>query len=368
MHRGCSLMKSVIAAYRNIKALIRHHCFLFTVIILSVVLSSVGIFFYSGYFLYSYYDTVGMDRNHLSIQLQDGTQPEAVSEIIQELTSTGLDQVRKLTAYDNPNMQKNGAYTEQSIPAVGVYDKEYEKRLLLGRFFTIQEDAPYVVLSEFMTDVLGFHQSPIGSNVHIGEDEFKVIGMISHSDENGYLIPIQYYINHFPTASIEVTYGSELSRSQLKAIRTSLSQNVNILSCKITSPPSPFLSSDFMLSFLQIILIFCAAFINIISMLYFWNRLSRQTYQIYSICGSSPGQKFSIILMQTLALMVPSVAAGFLLFTMLLPTFGRLNLVYAAHIENYLLIGAILMIIVFCASILLAVRNLKEREIYIIKE
>lgn len=72
--------------------------------------------------------------------------------------------------------------------------------------------------------------------------------------------------------------------------------------------------------------------------------------------------------MQTLALMVPSVAAGFLLFTMLLPTFGRLNLVYAAHIENYLLIGAILMIIVFCASILLAVRNLKEREIYIIKE
>ena len=280
MHRGCSLMKSVIAAYRNIKALIRHHCFLFTVIILSVVLSSVGIFFYSGYFLYSYYDTVGMDRNHLSIQLQDGTQPEAVSEIIQELTSTGLDQVRKLTAYDNPNMQKNGAYTEQSIPAVGVYDKEYEKRLLLGRFFTIQEDAPYVVLSEFMTDVLGFHQSPIGSNVHIGEDEFKVIGMISHSDENGYLIPIQYYINHFPTASIEVTYGSELSRSQLKAIRTLLSQNVNILSCKITSPPSPFLSSDFMLSFLQIILIFCAAFINIISMLYFWNRLSRQTYQI----------------------------------------------------------------------------------------
>ncbi len=361
-------MKILITAYRNIKSLIHHHCFLFIVILFSVALSSFGIFFYSGYFLYSYYDTVGLNRNHLSIQLQDGTQPEAISEIIQQLTSIGTDQVRKLTVHENSDIQRNGSYSAQSIPVIGVYRPEYAKRVLLGRFFTPQENAPSIVLSEFITEVLEFHQSPVGSSISIGGDEFKVIGMISHSYEDGYLIPIEYYIKHFPASLIDIIYVPELSRSKLKNICEALSQNSNILSCEITSPSSPFLSSDFMLSFLQIILIFCAAFINIISMLYFWNRLCRQTYRIYSICGSSPGQKFSIILMQTLALMVPSVAAGFLLFTALLPVLGHLKLVYASHMENYLFIGAVLMIIVFCASILLAVRNLKEREIYIIKE
>lgn len=361
-------MKILTAAYRNIKSLIRHHCFLFIVILFSVALSSFGIFFYSGYFLYSYYETTGMNRNHVSIQLQDGTQPQAVSEIIQQLTSIGTDQVQKLTVQETSDIPKNGSYSAQTLPVIGIYRPEYAKRLLLGRFFTPQENAPSIILSEFITEALEFHQSPVGSSISIGEAEFKVIGMISHSYEDGYLIPMEYYIRHFPTSCIDITYLPEFSRSQLKDICSTLAQNSNILSCEITSPSSPFLSADFLLSFLQIILIFCAVLINIISMLYFWNRLCRQTYQIYSVCGGSPGQKLGVTLLQTLSLTIPSIAFGFLLFASLLPVLGRLQLVYASHIENYLFIGAVLMVIIFGASLLLAARNVKEREIYIIKE
>lgn len=361
-------MKSITAVYRNLKALIKHHYFMFLVVISGVLLSTVGILFYSGYFLYSYYDTVGLNRNNLSIQLQDGVQAQPVSEIIQQLTSIGADQVRKLTVQESADMQKNDPYSTQSLPVIGVYRPEYSKRMLLGRFFSPQEDAPSVVLSEFITEVLEFHQSPVGSSISLGEEKFNVIGMISHSDEDGYLIPITYYIRHFPTSFIDITYVPEMSRSHLKKICTLISQNDNVLSCEITSPPSPFLSPDFMISFLQIILIFCAAFINIISMIFFWNKMSCKKYQIYSICGSRPRQKFFIILIQTLALMVPTIAAGFLAFLALLPALGRIHLVYAAHIENYLLIGAILAGIVLCVSIFIAYRSQKEDRIYLMKE
>lgn len=368
-------MKSMTVVNRNLKSLLKHHPLLFIVVIAGVLLSTVGILFYSGYFLYSYYDTTGLNRNNLSIQLQDGTQPQAVSDILRELTSAGSDQVLQLTAYDNLSSQANSrssasasSASEQTFPVIGVYRPDYAKRVLLGRFFTPQEDEPHILLTEFVTDVLEYRQSPVGSSIQIGDTAFKVIGMISHSYENGYLIPIDYFIKHFKTLLIDITYLPEMSRSQLKNICTTISQNSSVLSCEITTPPSPFLSAGFLLSFLQIILIFCAAFINIIALLYFWNRLSRQTYQVYSICGSSPGQKFTINLMQTLALMFPSIAAGFLIFLMLLPALGRLNLVYAAHIENYLLIGAVLAAIVLGISIFIALRGTREKQIYRIKE
>lgn len=365
-------MKNMIAVYRNIKALVKHHCFLFIVVISGILLSTIGILFYSGYFLYSYYETTGLNRNNLSIQLQAETQPQAVSEILHELTSAGTDQVLQLTAYDKLNPHKNSLSSSsdsaQDLPAIGVYRPDYAKSLLLGRFFTPQEDDPHIVLSEFSTDVLGYSQSPVGSSIQIGDTAFKVIGMISHSYENGYLIPIHYYINHFKTLLIDITWLPDMSRSQLNDIRETILQNSHVLSCEITTPPGPFLSPDFLLSFLQIILIFCAALINIVSLLYFWNRLSWRKYQIYSVCGSRPGQKASIILMQTLALMVPGIAAGFLLFLALLPVLGRLHLVYAAQVENYCLIAAVLLLIVTGISVLIAWRSAKENQIYRAKE
>ena len=77
-------VKKVYLAINNIRLMLKNKSIMMLIIFTSITLSVLGILFYSGYFLYDYYQS--QTENQVEIYLQKSTQSSDIIRVIEELS------------------------------------------------------------------------------------------------------------------------------------------------------------------------------------------------------------------------------------------------------------------------------------------
>ena len=141
-------MKKYILAVHNLKYMIGNRNSLFFIVLASMSLSVFGMLFYSGYFLYSYYRFEGGSK--ITITPAPDSSGEEICQLLSQLKSTGYTtkQVQLL-----PDNLEDGMIT-------GEYNQQWDKKVLVGKNYSFDENQPYVIMPEYMVNFVENGESP----------------------------------------------------------------------------------------------------------------------------------------------------------------------------------------------------------------
>ncbi len=326
--------KYYLACY-HLKSMIRSGSRLFYIILLGISVSVFGILFYSGYFLYPYYQAA--EGSKVTIDLKPSAAKREVWEIVSglELTDCPVDYVFLLP--ENPNLAE----------MAGGYSSRWNRRLMLGKNYGLNERRPLAVVAEYEVDFVEDGESPVGKVVNCQGEAFLAVGMVTFTEYDCYMVPVKYYALHGQTASIQYAYQKRLSYAQRNSIQRLLKASDRIEDFQIENNRSPFFSSDFMLSFMQILLIFAAIVINVFVMVYFWIIHFKKNYRIYAVCGAGKKEIHKIAMFQTMVLLSFGVVAGNIIFIIIRYFVRGYELVYQDGYGAY--VGVSLFVLLFLA-------------------
>ena len=256
-------VKKVYLAINNIRLMLKNKSIMMLIIFTSITLSVLGILFYSGYFLYDYYQS--QTENQVEIYLQKSTQSSDIIRVIEELS---------LKEKDISDMcVSNGKLSEGKL--IGEYNKTWKEHMLVGQCYSINDNRPYLLMAEYQVDNIEGYEKPV----------------------DNYILPVYYYINNYPTDYIMIKYNNRKNSSK---IEKTLAQNTIVKKYNMKRS-TPFLSEDFMGAFVQILLIFAAVIINVLCMTYAWLSTFNRKFKIYAICGATKKdiiRKYEIVYQQ----------------------------------------------------------------------
>lgn len=348
-------MKKFLLAVHNLKYMIENGNRLFFIVLTSMSLSVFGMLFYSGYFLYSYYSSE--DGSKITITPAPDSSGEEICRLLSQLKSAGYTtkQVQLL-----PDSSGNGMIT-------GEYNLQWDKDILLGKNYSFEENRPYVIMPEFTVDFVENGESPIGFQMEEDAD-LHVYGIVPYTETDSCCVPVNYYAMHYPTGKINYRYAEKLDKKTVRMLEGILENSRVVDSFRIIRSSSPFLSTDFMWQFVQILLIFSVMVINIFCMAYSWIIHFKRNYRIYAVCGAAKTSIVGIIMFQTFLLMSASVLAGNILFFICRILLKNTSLVYQQSCLPYVEVSALLMVILMIFSVLIAKRAAQADTIYQVRE
>lgn len=343
----------------NIWKLIRHRTVLGIIIILSLIVSTFGVLFFSGYFSYSYYDSIIGKTSSLSITITPTSSSQDIQSILNTITNLSGGSINSITLSDGAI---NNNYSDgNAIPVIGKYSKTEEEQLLLGRYFHEGENCPVVLLSETCASILGVSNMPLSETLSLADKQFEIIGILFHSDL-AYILPINYYMDHYTANKIDVFFNAHLEKESLRVI-----QNLpGVRNAEYSEPPSPFLSAEFIPSLIQILLIYSFTFLNIILVIQLWQQSNMEQYKLYYCLGANLGTITTIASMQIIFVSLFGVLIGYLVFLLLLPTFTSCGIIYATIVDCSVLviiISAIISLfsIIYCKKFTNGLRAFRGR-------
>lgn len=325
----------------NIFKLISRKSILFAIIVSSLAVSTYGALFFSGYFSYSYYDTLQGEVSNVCISLSPTSTPEEVNELLDSIIPISSEDVISVTVSDGAI--NNDYLPGNRIPVIGKYSKTEKAQLLLGRYFQEGEDCPVVLLSESCASTLDVPDMPLSTYLNLEDVQYEVIGILFNSD-SAYILPVDYYIDHYPVSLINISFGRQLTSDCINDI---LSRE-HVENVEYTQVSSPFLSTDFLPSLIQIILIYCFTFINIILVIQLWQQESLEQYKVYYYLGASQNTIRVTAFFQILCISVFGVLIGYVLFLITLPILSRQEIVYMSLFDcSFLAVGIVIIIMLF---------------------
>ena len=355
-------MNILLLIFHNIKKLITHNTITFLVVVLCLVISTFGILFYSGYIYKSSMERQSDRGVKIILTINEQTPKDEIKEIIETLSSKEAIQ-NVLVAADQPNQN------EERYTLVGEYNVLYKDRLLFGNYFGRDENKPVVVMPEnIIPQVVGLNINPIGKNINVGDVDFTIVGMVSYMLIDNLVIPVDYYLDKYPTRYIEITYEKLLSKDKYDFINTFVGSNSNIIYYEIDKPTNVLLTLSFWMEFGQVLLIFSIIIINVFMIMFFWIQRSKLTYNIYSIYGGSKLQVLNVIAGQSVLIILYSILLGSLLFYLFSDVFVKANLIVSNKPLFYLITIGIEFLITVIFTIISSYKANKNNEIYIIKE
>lgn len=351
-------MKNIHLILHNIRRIIIHNKITSLVVIFSIVFTTFGLLFYSGYIYnvsserkISYGDTI-------TIKLDDNIQYQDITEIIDDLEKDV--KIQSLLVSSQEPIQEDGNYN-----IVGEYNASYENILLSGNYFSRSEENGLLVLPEYLVgDIAGYNEYPIGKILNIKGHQLKISGVLSFLYTDYLIVPIEYYIKNFDTHFISCTFKDKnINLEKIEKIQN----NSFVKEVNLTKPVNVLYTSQFWVEFGQIILIFAAAIINLFTIIYFWIVREKRMYNIYSICGSTTSSIIKIIAGQSFAIILFGIILGIVLFSILSSFFVKYNLIKIDYLL-YIIIIAIIILITYFYSIFVAIKSNIHNQIYIIKE
>lgn len=345
------MMKKYLLALHNLKYMLKKGNHVFFIVLISMSLSVFGMLFFSGYFLYSYYEAEMGSK--IDITLHPGIPGTDVLQLLSQL---------KEKNYVTQQVQMTAGETDDS-GVTGEYNRQWNKSVLDGKNYTLDEEHPYVIMAEYMVDFMKNGESPVG--FHLKDQEaLQVYGIVSYTENDGYCVPVRYYALHYPTETVRYCYAQKLDKKTVYAINTTLKNSSAVADYHIVRTANPFLSADFMEKFVQIVLIFSVIIINIFCMTYSWIIHFKRDYRIYAVCGADKKSIVGIIMVQTIILMFAGVFAGNILFFIGKTGLKHTTLVYQKSYVPYLEISLLLMMILTVFSWFLAKKVTQTNTIY----
>lgn len=352
-------MKTIFCAIHNIKKLIKQHIFLFCIICIGVAMSTFGILFYTGYI--SNYFCGSEDGQTINISIKDNADKSRINDLAADLYNiNGFNYI----AVSGEDYQEYD--TSNSNCVLGEYSADFNENLLVGDTFDFNSTDNVALITEYAVMNMEIEGNPVGTKVN--NDSLKVVGVLNFNLYEGYIVPVKYYINNFEAKVFNVKYSEE-QRSEIKdIINEKLSDYSDIIENCSFEYSSPFANNDFIITFIQILLIFCIAIINIFTMISFWVKSLKNEFKIYLIYGSSKMRIIATIMLQSIILFVLSSLLGITAFLVCSGVFVDLGIIISGHIFTYITAYAIVLLISIIQSFVLALRAAQQQEIYKIKE
>mgnify|MGYP003299544527 FL=1 len=345
-------------AVLNLINMLRYKSRLIVVVVISISASVFGILFYSGYFLYSYYETV--DGSIVVMEMEAQTEENAIWKLIEKMWNVETETEK---IYLLPNEQ-------DETELVGAYNRSWETGsfLLTGKNFLYGENTPSVIMAEYLVDLMEDGEVPIGKNIEFQGDVFKVVGIVSFTEYDTLFVPIKYFASQYNTKTIQYSYSEQLSNANKEKIKEIVENSNIVADYSIENNNNPFLSEDFMSVFFQILLIFMVVVMNAFSMTYYSVMLFKRNYRIYAVCGASKKDIRTIILIQNIVLIFISVIIGNLLYIICNSMIKGYGLVYQGNYMVYIEVSAIVFLALLVFAYLLAKKVVKTDVIYIAVE
>lgn len=339
-------MNIFIIAYHNLKLMISNSSKIFFIVVSSIIMSTFGLLFYSGYFLYNYYLNESGTTITLSI---DNT--ENRNEIINLINSLKVSEVNYVRVFDKEN---NNFF--------GEYNSSWDSSILFGENHSWDDNNANVLLPEYLVDFVEDGESPLGMKTKVDGIDISVKGVIPYSERDGYILPIMYYVSNLNVSDIIYSYRNKLDNDQITKVRNLVNNNC-VSHCNIESE-NPFGDGDFIKTFIQILMIFIVIIVNVFCMIYYWVMHFKRYYKIYAICGNSKEDIIKIIALQTFAVMIVGAIAGNTLFGVFRRLISKYELVYQGDYSIYNMITVVMLIILMLFSLLLAKKAVKSDSLY----
>lgn len=332
---------------QNLKKLIKEHIVIFIIIVLGLAVSTFGMLFFSGYFADSYYKTLQGEVCSIQLSINSGTNSGEIENVLSSLTNIEKGNVISVVV---SNSKISSSYVPQSsIPVIGKYSVSDKERILLGHYYNSDENSPVVLISEQCASMIDVSSTPINQLISIGGNQLTIIGILI-SGEIGYIVPVNYYVNHYPVTNIKISFNQKITRDEFKSIVNAYPKQIS--NYELNYQASPFFSVSFLPQLVQILLIFSFTFINIVMIISLWQKYYIRQYKIYYICGCTKTKTFSVISVQIIILSIISIIFGLLLYLVCLSKFELLGLVSEKINDCFLMCFYILLLIIVFAVVL----------------
>jgi hypothetical protein len=327
---------------------------LLIIIVLSFAVSIFGMLFYSGFFAYSYYDWLRGEVCRVELSIRQSTPADRVYEIISSMSVLSPDAVISVVVSEG-HMNNNKYVSGKNIPVIGKYNVLESEQILLGRYFERDENAPVALLSENCAAALDIEDTQIGMTIQNEQVDYTLVGILFNSDY-AYILPVDYYIDHFQVTSITILFNENIDRHEVEKVNSNFYE---IDDCNYIKQASPFLSRQFLPSLIQILLVYSFTLLNIMLVILLWQKGNHRRYAIYRICGMSDFHLHLLIAFLIIFTSFIGMVLGYAVYLMFLPVFESLNIVKAT-LNDYAIITVFVFILVFIFANIYSIRTVRN--------
>jgi len=335
-------MKKYLLVFRNLKLMLISKNKLFCIVFFSITLSVFGMLFYSGYFLYSFY-AAGAGGG-IEIEMKDTADQAGVTGLVELLEKAG-------PPVDAMFLSEAGS---DGISVIGGYNREWDGHMLCGRNHTLTEGGPFIIMAEYQVDFVEDGEIPVGMHTESDGVEFTVSGIVPYTDEDCYVLPVRYYAGHYDTDRVTAWYKNNLSPAEGRNLREALQREGGIETLALANSRNPFLSSEFVSEFVQVLLIFSVMVINAFCLAYYWITGFKKKFKIYAVCGARKKDIVKIAVLQTSMLMMGGTMLGNVFFVICKLAVRPFGLVYQGSYFPYGIVSLVVLAVMLLFYDLLA--------------
>ena len=338
-------MKILKLIFLNIYKLFKESRSILFFILAGIIFASYGIFFYSGYFMYNYFDL--NYSCELDITVDNNKNTDQLKSLIDEI----IDQkgFNRIILCDDPENQLHRS------EVIGLYEKNFAKHILYGEAFSYDTDQPYAVVAEETVSELGFTRNITGERISYKSKDFDVKGI--YAGFYSLSVPPYFYAENLKTRNIHCEFDDIISA----ALKNKLKDDG--FDFELIQNNMPFKSPEFIFCLFIVIAIFSLSFINILTMFSFWTAKMKQTFKVYYIYGCNHTNKFFIVTGQVFFISLIGTFIGFTVFISTYKLLGKLRIVYDESILNYIFVLLFTVFILLLLSVYFGIKVSKTQEI-----
>lgn len=349
------LIKIFYIAAINLFNMLKYRSRLILVVVISISVSIFGILFYSGYFLYTYYEAAG--GSSIIVEVAPETEKNEVWKLVEQMWMVGAETEKIYVVPDESD----------GIQCVGAYNKNWEagRFLLIGKNFFYDENTASVIMAEYLVDSVEDGDIPIGRDMVFQESVFEVTGIVSFTEYDAINVPVKYFVTHYDTNIIEYSYAEQLNSVHKEKLEEIVADSSIVVNYSILNENNPFMSEEFVTVFFQILLIFMIVVVNAFSMAYYSVMLLKRNYRIYAVCGASKKCIQAIIVIQNALVILASVIMGNAIYIIGKNMIKEYGVVYQGNYSIYVGISLIVFVVLIIFAYLLAKKAVKTDVIYI---
>lgn len=287
-----NIKKVCIMIIHQLKQVIKEKKLLFLLVILSVSVSTFGVFFYADY-LACYAEKMSGQQGDCLL-IESHLKKEDTKKIKQVLKQLDDSEINHIICSD---VDAGKVESDSEIFLKGEYHKNYEERLLIGRLPEWKSEKREIVIDEFTAENLNKNISPIGQKINIDDKDFNVIGVCSITEEDEMIVPIAFYLDNFTTNKIQISFCKELLQDEKERVSELFtSRGIKVI---WKSRMHTWINMEFWKNIWEIVAVFLLISINNFMLMRYLVIRNRKKYCVYSICGGTRRNISGIISVQT---------------------------------------------------------------------
>ena len=343
----------------HLKKMQRSNRMLFWLVIISTMISTFGIFFFSGYIASNYDMTLEGSGDELAIRQEfKKNESDELYKGLEEVTSDGVLDI----ICTNSDVDK-----DEEFWIMGEYHKNYDERMQSGRMVELNETEPYVVVEDFSIYEMEFEDTPIGEYIDINGSRYEIIGVCSLTTEREAMVPVAYYLNHYDTDYITITFSEKMTSDKKEKIEDKL-KKYGVQNMEWVNPAKPWDDSGFWVNFVQVALIFVIIGINVYILVQYMLHKNKRNYCIYSICGGTENEIMGIVFGQVFVHLLIGTIFGTILAFILFQVMKPMDLLYLDDWHIYIVVYLLVVLMYAVLAWSIQCKTLKNLEIYQIEE